>query len=84
MRHEKERGDSSFARNGRCSGRLNQHSRSYRLDATIDCSGRQNFFAKIDYLRKKRVMDLPVAVSILQHIDHWIGAALCFTFVCEF
>jgi hypothetical protein len=73
MRPEKERSDSSFARNGRSSGRLNQHSRSYRLDATIDCSDRQNFFAKIDYLRKEWGMDLPVAVLILQRIDHWMA-----------
>src|SRR5262249_44425592 len=46
MRHEKERTDSSFAGNGRSGGRLNEHSRSYRFDATVDCSGRQNFFAK--------------------------------------
>ena len=36
---------------GRCSVRLNQNSRSYHFDATVDCLERQNFFAKIEGAR---------------------------------
>src|SRR6266498_3366911 len=46
--------------------------------------GPPKFFAKIDYLRKERGMDLPVGISTLQRADRWIGAPLCFILVCEF
>jgi len=45
--------------------------------------GPQKFFAKIDYLRKERGMDLPVGISTLQRTDRWIGTPLCFILVCE-
>ena len=60
------------------SERLNSDSRLHGLDGTIDCSERQNFFAKIGRPENaEEGMDLPADISTLQRADRWIGVPLC-------
>ena len=53
----------------RCRGRLNQHSRSYRVDATIDCSNRQKFSQRLTILMKERGMDRYFNFTIHRSLD---------------